>query len=213
VPSRQGRLHRRRPQREPRKRFLIFCEGRVTEPDYFSDWRRFLRNGLIQIEISPELGDPLRLVECAMSADNRARTQAKRERDANVLYDQIWCVVDVDQHPRLDDARQLADHHGIHLAVSEPCFELWALLHYQDQWAHIECSAVAETLRRHQPYYNKRLDCDALRPLYQQARARAIELDERRTRNNGGWNPSTGVWRLVDELVQSSGGLSGIAVG
>jgi len=81
VPQRRVSLRRRRPLREPRKRFLLFCEGEVTEPEYFGGWRRFLRNRLIQIEISPERGDPLRLVQRAVSTKVAAERQAKRERD------------------------------------------------------------------------------------------------------------------------------------
>jgi hypothetical protein len=203
VPQRQNTLRRRRPEREPRKRFLLFCEGEVTEPDYFGGWRRFLRSRLIKIEISPERGDPLQLVQRAVSAKETAETQARRESDENLLYEEIWCVLDVDDHARLARARQVAQQHGIHLAVSEPCFELWGLLHYQDQWAYVECSAVGDALTRHLPHYDKRLDFDAIRPEYARARARAIALDERRTRNDGDSNPSTDVWRLVDSLCES----------
>jgi hypothetical protein len=203
VPQRRSSLRRTRPQREPRKRFLLFCEGEVTEPLYFVGWRRFLRNRLIEIEISPEGGDPLRLVRRAVSMKEAAQRAAERERDQNLLYDEIWCVVDVDNHERLNDARRVAEQHQINLAVSEPCFELWGLLHFQDQWAYIECSAVQDALREHLPYYEKRLDFDAIRPAYGQARGRAIALDERRVRNDGGSNPSTNVWQLVDSLLAS----------
>lgn len=204
MPQRQSRLRRRRPEREPRRRFLLFCEGEVTEPEYFGGWRRSLRSRLIQIEISPERGDPLRLVQQAVLAKDAAEIRAKRERDDNLLYDEIWCVLDVDDHARLENARQLAQQRGIHLAVSEPCFELWGLLHYQDQWAYIQCSAVGDALRRHLPNYDKRLDFEAIRPAYVTARGRAIAIDERRIRNDGDSNPSTDVWRLVDRLSESS---------
>ena len=203
MPPRPSRLRRRRPTREPRKRYLLFCEGEVTEPEYFSGWRRFLRSRLISVEISPERGDPLRLVEGAVSAKRTAEREAKRERDENLRYDEVWCVLDVDDHARLGKARELADRHGISLAISEPCFELWGLLHYQDQWAYAECSTVCEALRRHLPYYDKRLDFDAIRPQYSQARERAIALDQQRDRTNGSSNPSTDVWRLVDSLLAS----------
>jgi RloB-like protein len=204
LATRRIRITRRRPQRQPRKRFLVFCEGEVTERDYFNYWRRSLRSRLIQIEISPQRGDPLKLVEHAISAKRAAEREARSERDDNLLYDEVWCITDVDEHERLDEARQKAGPHGVRLAVSDPCFELWGLLHYQDQWAHITCSAVGDALKRHFPQYNKRLDCDGMRPIYPQARTRAVELDTRRARDNGGSNPSTNVWQLVDELIRSN---------
>lgn len=208
MPQRRSSLRRRRPVREPRKRFLLFCEGEVTEPEYFRGWRRFLRNRLIEIEISPERGDPLRLVQRAVSAKAAAESQARQERDENLLYDEVWCVLDVDNHARLRSARELANQNGIYVTVSEPCFELWGLLHYQDQWAYIECSAVQGALERHLPYYDKRLEFDAIRPEYPRARGRAIALDERRARTGSDSNPSTDVWRLVDGLLASRGVVS-----
>jgi len=178
----------------------------VTEPEYFRDWRRYLRNALIEIDISSEQGDPLRLVEQAVRARENARREARRQRDDNLLYDEVWCVFDVDEHPRLDAARETARKHGILLAVSDPCFELWGLLHYQDQWSYIERSAVCDALRRYLPSYDKRLDCGTMRPAYPEARGRAIAIGERRARTEGAsTNPSTDVWRLGDELIGSRG--------
>jgi hypothetical protein len=206
VTQRRSGLRRRGPAREPRKRFLLFCEGEVTEPGYFGGWRRFLRSRLIQIEISRERGDPLRLVERAISAKKAADREAKRERDDNLRYDEVWCVLDVDDHARLNEARELAGRSEIHLAVSEPCFELWGLLHYQDQRAYIECSAVQNALKQYLLNYDKRLDFDATRVEYPKARGRAIALDEQRARTNGSSNPSTNVWWLVDSLLASREG-------
>jgi hypothetical protein len=45
-------LRRRRSFRKPRARFLIVCEGELTEPAYFKDIRRSER-GIIQLEIVP----------------------------------------------------------------------------------------------------------------------------------------------------------------
>jgi RloB-like protein len=146
MPPRPSRPRRRGPVREPRKRYLLFCEGEVTEPEYFGGWKRFLRSRLISIELSPEQGDPLRLVERAVSAKRTADREARRERDDNLRYDEIWCVLDVDDHARLGEARRLADRQGVHIVMSEPCFELWGLLHYQDHWAYATCSTVCEAL-------------------------------------------------------------------
>jgi hypothetical protein len=115
VPQRRDKLLRRRPQRRPRRRFLLFCEGRVTEPEYFRDWKRFLRSPLIEIEISTQRGDPLRLVERAVVEKQAADAAARREGDDNQRFDEVWCVFDVDNHERLSDARRKAKENGISL--------------------------------------------------------------------------------------------------
>jgi hypothetical protein len=137
-------LRRGRPTREPKRRFLIVCEGEVTEKRYFEHARRLLRS-LIELEISAG-GDPKALVERAAEIKRKSDEMASRQKDDNLRYDRVWCVCDVDEHPRLRDARQQARDNGINMAVSNPCFELWALLHFQDQNSHIERDKVRALL-------------------------------------------------------------------
>lgn len=71
---------RRRPYspRQRKKRFLLYCEGEVTERDYFRDFARFLRSPLIEVKVAPEWRkDPKRLVELAKEARGTADRDAK----------------------------------------------------------------------------------------------------------------------------------------
>jgi hypothetical protein len=129
-------LRRRKSFRQPRARFLVVCEGEVTEPSYFNAVRRAER-GIIDLEIVPG-GVPKTVVERAVQLRNRAEQEAKRRGDEYLRYDYVWCVFDVDEHPFVPEAKQQAHDNRIDLAVSNPCFELWFLLHFQDQTAHIE---------------------------------------------------------------------------
>jgi hypothetical protein len=108
----------------------------VTEPSYFNAVRRAER-GIIDLEIVPG-GVPKTVVERAVQLRNRAEQEAKRRGDEYLRYDYVWCVFDVDEHPFVPEAKQQAHDNRIDLAVSNPCFELWFLLHFQDQTAHIE---------------------------------------------------------------------------
>jgi hypothetical protein len=127
--------------------------------------------------------------------------EAGRREDENVRYDHVWCVFDVDQHPLVPEARQQARANAIDLAVSNPCFELWFVLHFQDQTAHIERHKVQRLCREHMPGYQKSPDCDALRPHQAEATERAIKLENwQASRDNAGGNPSTGVHRLIQRI-------------
>ena len=68
----------------------------------------------------------------AKAYKKKAQDAARREDDENLAYDAVWCVFDVDEHPQIADARQMARANGIELAISNPCFELWLLLHFRD---------------------------------------------------------------------------------
>jgi hypothetical protein len=45
-------------------------------------------------------------------------------------------MFDRDEHPNFARAIDLADRHGIKLAMSNPCLELWFILHFEDQTAY-----------------------------------------------------------------------------
>ena len=71
---------------------------------------------------------PLTLVKQAVEAKRRSL-----EEEGEV--DEFWCVFDVewpDNHPGLRPAVDLARAHGIYLAISNPCFEIWLALHLTD---------------------------------------------------------------------------------
>jgi hypothetical protein len=153
------------------------------------------------LELSPG-GTPKTLVERAAKKKKEATKLGKKDR--NLLYDSVWCVFDVDEHPFLPEAKEQATANGIHLAVSNPCFELWLLLHFQDQRAHIERDRVQRLFRDCIPDYGKDVPCERLLPLCEDAvqRAQALE-DWQNSRGCAGNNPSTGVHRLL-QLIKDS---------
>lgn len=192
---------RRRPVVEPKRRILVLCEGKETEPGYLHALRKKFRPPLVEIVIEGHGEDPKALVERAVLR----KREERRSRDPEKSFDEIWCVFDVDEHARLADARQQARDNGIELAVSNPCFELWALLHFQDQTAFVDREKVRSSLKKHLPDYRKALPFDQMRPGYEEAVRRAEHLDRRcEERGCPGDNPSTGVHRLT-ELIHQEG--------
>jgi len=49
------------------------------------------------------------LVTTARDLKEEAARDAVGERDDNLRYDEVWCVFDVDEHPRISEARQMPD--------------------------------------------------------------------------------------------------------
>lgn len=89
----------------------------------------------------------------------------------------------------------------IDLAISNPCFELWALLHFQEQRAHIERHDAQSRLAVHMPGYDKALDYPKMRDTYRAAVKRSVALDENAARiGRPGANPTTGVHRLTEQI-------------
>ena len=180
-------LGRRGPTREPKHRILVVCEGKVTEPEYLRALQRASRNPRVHVEVATETGVPKTVVEVAIRLRDGAAREARRQRDENLRWDEIWGVFDVDDHPHLDEARALAAKESVELAVSNPCFELWALLHFEDQRAHIDRHKLRAKLQRHLPLYDKSLDFARMHPGHDDAlrRARALDVEADRQASGG----------------------------
>ncbi len=112
---------RRVDTRYLRERILILCEGKKTEPNYF---RKFPLNVEL-IDAQGTGANTLSLVEDAIRRGQDAASQGRP-------YNQIWCVFDRDSFPpgNFNRAFKVAEESHIHVAYSNPCFELWYFLHY-----------------------------------------------------------------------------------
>lgn len=142
----------------------------------------------------------MQLVENAVQAKRIEARDASKGRGR--AHDQIWCVFDRDEHPNFAKTITLADSHGINLAISNPCLELWFILHFEDETAYLERQAAqhraAELLGCSKVLNDAALS--ALAERYDQARERAVKLDEKHAGDGSppGSNPSSGIWRLID---------------
>lgn len=187
--------------REQRRIVKVLCEGAITEPQYLSQITRRYR-GVVRVDIEDSVAGcaPLSLVAHAkaMLAENK-RARRKTGTDN---FDEIWCVFDVDEHPNLAQAKQEAADVGIQVAVSNPCFELWLLLHTCDQTAYIERKDLQKTCRDAGLIQGKHVSTDLIDQL-DQARTRAVYLETKHQQDNSpeDSNPSTGVWRLTDRIT------------
>jgi hypothetical protein len=166
------------------------CGGVVTEPGYFNGLRQATRNPAVRVCVKKKGIDPTSLVDHAA---------AIRELDPDA-FDEIWCVIDVDQF-NLPDAIAVASNRGVRLAISNPCFEIWLLLHCADCTAPVGNPAEAvRRLKRHIPGYSKQeLRFETFAPGVAEAIERARGLGphgEEHLRN-----PSTGVWVVAQTIV------------
>ena len=86
--------------------------------------------------IADGLGAPMTVVNSAVKQKRDEAKEARRGRGR--ASDEYWCVIDVDQHANLVPAVEKAIANGISVAVSNPCVDLWFILHFQDQTAEID---------------------------------------------------------------------------
>lgn len=140
------------------------------------------------------------------SAAVEAVRQLKRRK--NPLRDQVWTVFDRDDHPRFDDAVALCRQHDIGVACSDPCFELWLILHLQNFDRPCTRHDVQRELEALHPAYDrnrgKKPDCDTLIRNVEMAEQRAeAQLETRDREANPFGNPSTTVGRLTLKIRET----------
>lgn len=179
----------------------MFVEGEETEERYVTDWARRYRDRVL-VRIDGFHGRPLQLVQEAVERKKEEARVARR--GGGRAYDAIWCVFDVDDHPNFAQAVDLARRHDIRLAVSNPCIELWFILHFEDQTAFIDRK---DAQRRAEELLGcgRALTVDALDLLHErcdEAIERALQLDEKHRLDGSpsGANPSSRVARLIEGI-------------
>jgi hypothetical protein len=203
-------LRRGRPQRTPRARYLIVCEGKRTEKEYFDKYvRGMLQDSLMAIDMDDAQGNPLTLVEYAAKLKKRAEADARKTSDSYLKYDHVWAVSDVDEHPKLPEARAAASRDGVKLAVTNPCFELWGLLHLTGWTANISVDAIGVKLSSEMPGCggkNKVFQYEQIKGRFSIAQDRATKLLDMHLGNDSpaGANPSTDVHLLVQSLIDEA---------
>ena len=201
-------IERRASGKRKRKPVVyLICEGSETEIRYF---KRF-RTRDCNIDIIP------------IPSQYKSADKLVQKAGATIGYspyypdegDQIWCVFDRDDNTNamLAKAKQTAIKEGYHIAFSNPCFEIWFLLHFNNQTTAVEnFDATIKLLKRkgRLEQYEKNTEVyDQLKPLQKTAidrakkRVSALQLEHKEifTRES---NPVTTVAELVEYLNSKS---------
>jgi RloB-like protein len=199
----------RRSSRPSRIQLRVFAEGKKTEDIYLTNWHRLYREKVIVSIAAHQHTTPFELAQSAAIQRRQDLREARRGRGA--AFDEYWCMFDVDEHPKIPEALDVAAANNISVALSSPCLELWFLLHFHDQVAYLD---------RHEAQKRSReaLGCDkvltqaALDLLvenYDAARSRAQALQAKHFNDGSSkpWNPYSDAWELVD--VIKTGGFPG----
>ncbi|MET8956452.1 RloB family protein [Streptomyces sp. NPDC004533] len=168
---------------------MVVCGAKTTEYDYLKGFKSHFRRRNLSVQVTKKPGSPLQVVQYAV----------KRWGGAGGEFDGVWCVVDVDQFQDLDEALLCAAQNDVELVISNPCFEIWLLLHHIDhrKWVR-DYNAVKPLLQQFVDVpSDKSVDFardfggDRWKVAVERARPLALEGSEHKT------NPSTRMWRLA----------------
>jgi len=96
----------------------------------------------------------------------------------------------------------MAEKNKIDVALSNPCFELWLLLHLRDSPGMLHRHRIQAMLKTCVADYDKSVDYKTYMDGYEKAAERAETLDNLAERvGEPGRNPTTGVYKLTRRIV------------
>jgi hypothetical protein len=195
-------LSRAEPSKPEKANILIVCEGEVTEPSYFQQFRL----SSATIKAVGEGYNTVTLVQRAIELSNEGE------------YDQVWCVFDKDDFPAQDfnNAIQIAAASDLKVAYSNQAFEYWLILHFDDHQGggmhrNQYCAKINDCLKVFGINYDckgKRISDDLFELMLAEGRQQdAIQRAKRNYDRLDHHSPaseesSTTVFRLVEEMLK-----------
>jgi len=149
----RGRRRFSRPTgtRRIRKLIVIATEGRVTEPGYFAILNQMNAENLTVKCIYGKKSTPNHVLK---------RMEEVLESERLKREDEAWIVVDKDDWSD-EELQRLANwsvrKSNYHLAVSNPMFEYWLLLHFDDGSGVSTANQCYDRLKRYLTTYRKHI--------------------------------------------------------
>ena len=192
------------------ERHLIVCEGEKTEPLYFQGMRDALK---------PEFRNRIHIVVKGTGLHTvDLLDYALRESRLSGGYDHVWLAYDRDDFDLrefdsvVDKCAQSSDETtAFHPLWSNPCYEIWTLLHFGSTTAEMtSAEAIAKTDDAFRKYLKKPYKKNDTK-LFEDLSSRLIDAipnaerlnrwhEERCTINPSGMNPGTHLYEIVNTL-------------
>lgn len=181
---------------------VIACDDEVTAPNYFNELKREYKD-MVTIQVLPKPhshAGPDTVAECAVQKlGDLNRNNDTNDRQA------AWALIDLEHTPRdrraASDAKRNGEKKGIKVALSNPCFEVWTLLHLEDIGkAFANCDAVIAKIKAKwkakydEDFVKEKADYLKIMSFRKDAAKRARE---HRTRNDPSW---TEVYKVIEQI-------------
>jgi len=206
-PKTRGYSNRKTDQRVTIPKFLIVCEGKKTEPNYFRKFPVSTRPDIIEFDIQGAAGCTLSLV----NETEKLKTK-KGIKIGGDYKDQVWCVFDRDfknenfNAQNFNSAIALAKQKKFQIAYSNDAFELWYILHFEyyvSATHRDDYKKLLEDKKRLGHKYKK--NSETMYKELEDKQHTAIQNATKLLENydpvmTGNYNPSTTVHLLVEEL-------------
>lgn len=196
MPKKPRTFQRPLGERRYKKLFVVSVEGSKTEPQYFAIFNQPQSIVLVKCLKRPSTeSSPIQVLK---------KMQGYLRKESLRKTDEAWIVVDKDDWTE-DQLRELLqwaeknENHGF--ALSNPNFEYWLLLHFEDGKGIANSQECLTRLKRHLPNYKKDIDG---KKITLELIAKAISRAKQRDTNQSSDLPqrwSTTVYKLVEKIM------------
>ena len=161
--------------------FFVFCEGE-TEIAYVKFLRSLYR---APIQVIPKKG------KSNISEDFIVKS---KNEYVQTEQDKVFLMYDLDVDGMIEQLQKISN---AELLVSNPCVELWFLLHYQEQKTEISSDKCIKKLQKFSKEYKKGTLSEEEKEVFAKNKKLAVE---RAKALDVFSNPSTTIYRLLDLL-------------
>ena len=196
MPPKTRKFQRPLGEKRYRKLFIIATEGDKTEPQYFSIFKRLTSDAHVICLPGGHASSPPQVLK-------RMQNYLKEENPLSPY--EAWLIVDKDDwsNEQLTQLRKWERQHDNRgLAVSNPKFEYWLLLHFESGSNIKSKRECSDRLKQHLPDYKKNINsrkitADRITAAIGRAKNRDNTTDE-------DWLPtfgSTTVYKLVKKII------------
>ncbi|WP_326821071.1 RloB family protein [Streptosporangium sp. NBC_01756] len=171
-----------------RRSVFVFTEGKVTEPKYIEAIK-----ALVEVPVNVHIANgqapdsrrtPADLLTQAVKLLEGKEQEDRKAKLPRSLKTQVWCIFDHDSRDRneLNSLLAQAKQRGVEVAFSNPCFEVWRLLHLKSANGTFGgiCGQVVQRLPQefHQtPGGIKHVVPEQISGRFEAARKRALEMN------------------------------------
>ena len=176
-----GRKARISKGKQMKPNFFVFCEGE-TEIAYVKFLRSLYR---APIQVIAKKG------KSNISEDYIERSQNEYVRTEQ---DKVFLMYDLDVDGMLEQLQKIPN---AELIVSNPCIELWFLLHYQEQKSEISSVKCVQKYQKVSKGYKKGVLSEEEKDVFTKNRESAVERAKDMIEYE---NPSTSIYRLLEML-------------
>jgi hypothetical protein len=176
-----GRKTRISKGKQMKPNFFVFCEGE-TEIAYVKFLRSLYR---VPIQVITKKG------KSNISEDFIVKS---KNEYVQTEQDKVFLMYDLDVDGMLEQLQKIPN---AELLVSNPCVELWFLLHYQEQKTEISSGKCIQKLQKFSKEYKKGTLSEEEKDVFTKNKALAVERAKKLAEFQ---NPSSTVYKFMEML-------------